>query len=89
MDSIKIVGAFDTNDPQVTHIADAIIAEEKKDIVLDMSEVSYLATQGMACVIKVLKRLQAVEGVLHVYGATQDVRDLFHMVKIDQYLHFL
>jgi anti-anti-sigma factor len=89
IDAIVVVGPFNLIDQGLIDIAVEIIAEGKREIVLDCSNVTFLTSAGIACVIKTLKKLQLVGGTLSVYGANKDMKDYFLLVKLDRYLKLI
>jgi anti-anti-sigma factor len=89
IDSVGIVGPFDSVDPQVDAIVEAIIKQGKKNIVFDFSETSYLTSSGIAVLIKVLKKCQKVGGNLYIANITQDMYDLLHCSSLSTFLQFV
>jgi anti-anti-sigma factor len=87
-DTIEIAGPFDANDPEVVAIAEEILAEGRKDIILDFTKVTYLTSPGLSCVVKVMKKTQAVKGSLTVRNATADMLDLFSLAHLTRLLRF-
>lgn len=89
IDSIGIVGPFDSVDMQVDEIADTIISEGKKNIVFDFSETTYLTSSGIAVLIKVLKKCQKAQGALYITNITQDMFDLLNCSSLNTLLQFM
>ena len=89
IDSIGIVGPFDSVDTQIDEIIDSVIAEGKKNIVFDFSETSYLTSSGIAVLIKALKKCQKVQGALYITNITQDMYDLLSCSSLNTFLQYI
>jgi anti-anti-sigma factor len=89
LDSIEISGPFDFNDPQIDLIATQIIEEGKNSLAFDFSKVTYVTSPGIACIVKVLKKIQSANGLLCISNATADMRDLFRLAHIDRFIKFM
>ncbi len=89
MDSIEISGPFDFNDPEVDSIAAQILLEGANTVAFDFSRVTYITSPGVACIVKVLKKVQAAHGKLYISGATQDMSDLLKLAHIDKFIAFM
>jgi len=88
-DAIEITGPLDFNDTLVNTIAQQIIGEGKKVLGLDLSKASYVSSPGIATIIKVIKKMQAVEGKLVIIGSTEDMKNCFAMARIDRFMTFI
>jgi anti-anti-sigma factor len=89
MEAIAVIGPFNLIDPAMIDLAAEIIAEGKHDLVIDCTRVSYMTSAGIACVIKILKKVQAVQGSLFIFGANDDMKEYLLLVKLDKYLTFI
>ncbi len=89
LDSIEITGPFDFNDPQVDSFAAQIIEEGKNSLAFDFTKVTYVTSPGVSCIVKVLKRIQAANGILYIHNATTDMKDLFQLAHIDRFIKFM
>ncbi len=89
IDSIGIVGPFDSVDAQIDEIADTIINQGKKNIVFDFSETTYLTSSGIAVIIKVLKKCQKAQGALYIANITQDMYDLLNCSSLNNFLQYI
>ena len=89
MESIEIVGPFDFNDASVDTLAGSILNDGNQDIVLDLRKSLYLTSPGIACIIKVLKRVRTAGGALYVHGATRDMIELLRLTKLGAFIHFV
>ena len=89
MQAVKLVGPFDCLSDIALDYARQIIDEGHKEIVLDLSDVSYMTSQGIACIIKMLKLLQSDSFKLNIRGANKDMIDLIRLARVDNYLSFI
>ena len=86
LDSICVVGPFDNMNGQIDILAVNIIAQAKKDIVFDFKETIDLTSSGIAALIKVLKKVQRVQGRVFIANITQDMYNLIINSNLDKYL---
>jgi anti-anti-sigma factor len=89
MEAVAVIGPFNLIDPRLIDLAADIVAEGNRRMALDFSRVSYMTSAGIACVIKILKKMQAVQGSLYIYGTSADMKDYLLLVKLDKYLQFI
>jgi anti-anti-sigma factor len=88
-DAIEINGPLDFNDTLVISLVQQILHEGKTTIALDLSKASYVSSPGIATIIKVIKKLQAVGGQLLITGATPDMANCFSTARIDRFMKFI
>ncbi len=86
VDSICVVGPFDSMDEQIDILADNILAQGKKDIVFNFIEIVYMTSSGIAAIIKVLRKVQRVKGRVFIANITQDMYNLIVNSNLDRYL---
>jgi anti-anti-sigma factor len=89
IDSIEISGPFDFSDPQIDTITAQVLEEGKQLIAFDLSKVSYITSPGLSSIVKVLKKIQSVNGLLYINGATPDMVDLFRLAAVDKFIRFM
>lgn len=89
IDSICVVGPFDSMDEQVDILADSIIGQGKKDIVFDFIDTVYMTSSGIAAIIKVLRKTQRIKGRLFIANITQDMYNLIVNSNLDRYLQVI
>jgi anti-anti-sigma factor len=89
IDAIEISGPLDFNDVLIVTLVQQIIKEGKTAIALDLFKASYVSSPGIATIIKVIKKLQTVNGQLVVVGATPDMLNCFSMARIDRFMKFI
>jgi anti-anti-sigma factor len=89
MDAIAIHGPFDFNDDIIEEMAEDTIREGKTDVVFNLKGAPYVSSPGIACLIKVLKRVQVAKGTLYIHGATADMIELLKLTRLGGYLKFV
>lgn len=86
MDTIEIAGPFDANDPDVISLADRILDEGKKNLMLDFSGVTYLTSPGISCIVKIIKKCQTAQAVVHLRNATADMVELLQLANLSKFI---
>lgn len=64
-----------------------LISKGEDDIILNFSNIEYLDTSFLNCIINVHSKMLQKEGQLSVFGVCPDLIFLFHLIKLDNYLH--
>jgi anti-anti-sigma factor len=88
MTAIAVQGPFNGCDAGITEILEEALAAGEKQIAFDLSATTYLSSPGIACLIKVLKRIQEIDGSLFIHGATADMAELLKLARLNTYLRF-
>jgi anti-anti-sigma factor len=80
-------GAIDLHvSPELRASLRAIIDGEKpKRLIVDLSQVPYIDSSGIAVLIGALQSLELEGGVFLIAGAREGVRMIFESAKLDQY----
>ena len=80
-------GAIDLHvSPELRASLRAIIDDEKpKRLVVDLSQVPYIDSSGIAVLIGAMQALEHEGGAFLVAGAQEGVRMIFESAKLDQY----
>jgi len=81
------IGAIDLHvSPELRASLRAIIDGEKpKRLIVDLSQVPYIDSSGIAVLIGALQSLELEGGVFMIAGAREGVRMIFESAKLDQY----
>jgi anti-anti-sigma factor len=87
--AIAISGPFNANDPRLIELTTEILTEGSREIVVNCEQVSYVTSAGIAALIKMIKRVQAVQGTLYLAGLNEDMKEYFLLIKLDRYLKFI
>jgi anti-sigma B factor antagonist len=80
-------GAIDLHvSPELRASLRAIIDEEKpKRLIVDLSQVPYIDSSGIAVLIGAMQSLELEGGLFLIAGAREGVRMIFESAKLDQY----
>jgi len=61
-----------------------MLAEKPPCVFVDLSGVTYIDSSGLATLIEALQRAQTYSGKLALYGIRDNVRNIFHIARLDQ-----
>ncbi len=77
---VSIKGRIDANTTQdIEEKIEVLLAEEKYNLVADMSGVSFVASAGLRVFLSTLKKTKSCSGNFKLVGLTEDVRKVFDM----------
>ena len=62
----------------------SLIAKRPKQVVVDLSGVTFIDSTGLAVLIHALQNVQEYGGRLLLFGVNDDVRPIFTMARLDQ-----
>lgn len=74
---------FNTS-PEVRQNFDQLIKKQKKKILLNFGQVSYIDSSGLATLVEMLQRLKRYGGSLRLSCVAEKVRGLFEITKLDK-----
>jgi anti-sigma B factor antagonist len=82
-------GAIDLHvSPELRASLRAIIDDEKpKRLIVDLSQVPYIDSSGIAVLIGAMQSLEHEGGTFLIAGAQEGVRMIFESAKLDKYFH--
>ena len=66
-------------------LREIIDGEKPKRLIVDLSQVPYIDSPGIAVLIGALQSLELEGGVFMIAGAREGVRMIFESAKLDQY----
>ncbi len=82
---LELRGEIDLNEkPNVTARLDPLIEKQSPAIVVDLSEVSYVDSSGLAIFIDALQRIQRYGGKLVLAGLQNNVAMVFQIARLDK-----
>jgi anti-sigma B factor antagonist len=70
--------------PQISASLSAIIAKKPKKVVVDLSNVSYIDSSGLAALIEAMQNVDAYGGKFALTGLQDAVRPIFEIARLDQ-----
>ena len=81
----RINGDIDLeSSPEVKKFFDQIAAEKKDKVVINLKEVNYVDSSGLATLVEILKNLRTYEGKLKLTNLSEKVKGLFEITKLDK-----
>jgi anti-sigma B factor antagonist len=69
--------------PQFEKTCDSFIAAGAKNIIADISALTYISSMGLGCLLSVAKKVQPDGGKLYVGGAAGMVKEVFRMAGFE------
>src|SRR5919108_5915230 len=70
--------------PVVTASLNSLIEKKPKKVVIDLSEVSYIDSAGLAALIQAMQKVEAYGGKFSLAGLQETVRSIFEISRLDQ-----
>jgi anti-sigma B factor antagonist len=70
--------------PVVTASLNAIIEKKPDRLVIDLSDVSYIDSAGLASLIQGMQKVEAYGGKFLLAGLQETVRSIFEISRLDQ-----
>ena len=86
MPSVAIYGPFDFMSVRIDTFVDEQIGKGSTNVVLDLRTAYYITAEGLASIFKLVKKMRSSGGLLHIYGATQDMTELLSFANIAAYV---
>jgi anti-sigma B factor antagonist len=82
---LPLAGEIDLHiSPIVRTSLNGMIAKRPKQLVVDLSGVSYIDTAGLAAVIEAMQEVEAYGGKFALVGLQKTVRSILEMSRLDQ-----
>ncbi|MGW9032728.1 STAS domain-containing protein, partial [Streptomyces sp. NPDC055722] len=69
--------------PAVREAVDALIAERRARIVLDMTQVSFMDSSALGVLVYAMRRADALGGTLRLAGPREQVRRMLELTGLD------
>ncbi len=81
----RVAGDIDINSsPEVKKFLDKTISPKNNRVVINLKEVGYVDSSGLATLVEILKNLRAYGGTLKLTNLSNKVRGLFEITKLDK-----
>ncbi|MBN1405978.1 MAG: STAS domain-containing protein [Candidatus Omnitrophica bacterium] len=81
----SITGDIDINSsPDIRKNLDELTGKQEKKIVLDLDNVSYIDSSGLATLVEMLKKTRKYGGKLRLSNLADKVKSLFEITKLDK-----
>ena len=85
---VKLVGRFDAKAARDAEDAFAKVVSEATDIVLDFTELDYIASAGLRALKRLRGDMRSKGGTLTLRGVNEDVMEVFEMTGFAAMLEF-
>jgi anti-sigma B factor antagonist len=70
--------------PRIAASLGAMIDEKPKQLVVDLSKVSYIDSSGLAVLIEAMQTVEGYGGIFALTGLQENVRPIFEIARLDQ-----
>ncbi|PYJ37141.1 MAG: anti-sigma factor antagonist [Verrucomicrobia bacterium] len=70
--------------PSVTASLNAMIEKKPRRLVVDLSDVTYIDSAGLAALIQAMQKVEAYGGKFLLAGLQETVRSIFEISRLDQ-----
>jgi anti-sigma B factor antagonist len=70
--------------PEVAELLRTMIAKKPKQVVVDLTKVTYLDSSGLAVLIEGMQHVQEYGGQFAVAGVQESVKHIFEIARLDQ-----
>jgi len=81
----RMNGDIDINtSPEVKRSFDDAIKQKREKVVINLKDVSYVDSSGLATLVEILKNLRAYGGKMKLTNLSSKVRGLFEITKLDK-----
>ena len=70
--------------PEVAKSLKSMIAKKPKNVVIDLTKVTYLDSSGLAVLIEGMQNVQQYGGRFRLAGVQEDVKHVFDIARLDQ-----
>ena len=81
----RVEGEIDiSSSPDIKKIFDKLIAQKIPRIVVDLSNVSYVDSSGLATLVGILKNMRSYGGKMKLAGMSSKIKSLFEITKLDK-----
>src|SRR5215467_10615411 len=82
---VPLKGEIDLHvSPTVTATLNEVIDKKPERLVVDLSEVSYIDSAGLAALIQAMQKVEGYGGKFMLSGLQETVRSIFEISRLDQ-----
>lgn len=82
---VPLKGEIDLHvSPTVTSTLNDVIDKKPERMVVDLSEVSYIDSAGLAALIQAMQKVESYGGKFMLAGLQETVRSIFEISRLDQ-----
>ena len=81
----RVSGDIDiSSSPDVKKTFDQVVSQKKDKVVINLKDVSYVDSSGLATLVEILKNLRSYGGKLKLSNLSSKVKGLFEITKLDK-----
>lgn len=85
---VRVNGRLDqTLTPQLEAVLNDILDKETYQIIVDLTQVNYVNSGGLRCLVSVWRKARQQEGDLVLSGLNERLAEIFSMVGFDKVFH--
>jgi anti-sigma B factor antagonist len=82
---LPLEGEIDSHiSPQIAVALRELINGKPRKLVIDLSEVSYIDSSGLAVLIEAMQKVEFYGGKLYLVGLQENLRAIFESTRLDQ-----
>jgi anti-sigma B factor antagonist len=82
---LKITGDVDLySSPQVRKEVVSLISKTNKNLLVDLAEVTYMDSSGVATLVEALQLTKKLGGKLRIFSLGNTVKDVFELSRLDK-----
>ncbi|MBV9007638.1 MAG: STAS domain-containing protein [Verrucomicrobia bacterium] len=82
---IPLEGEIDLHvSPRIANTLNAAVKEQPRNLVVDLSKVSYIDSSGLAVLIEAMQNVERYGGKFALAGLQENVRPIFEIARLDQ-----
>ncbi|MCM8830806.1 MAG: STAS domain-containing protein [Candidatus Omnitrophica bacterium] len=68
--------------PNLRKIFDRLIKDNEKKVAIDLSNITYIDSSGLATLIEMLQRLRKIGGKLRLANMSEKIKNVFEITKL-------
>ncbi|MDC8771110.1 STAS domain-containing protein [Roseateles albus] len=82
---VKLEGTLDDlTVPEFKTLVDQLVAEHRRDIILDTSSMRQIESEGVGVIVSLVKQVRADGGQVRVIGLRDGPRAIFRLLRLDR-----
>ena len=82
---IPLDGEIDLHvSPRIANSLNAAVKQQPRQLVVDLSKVSYIDSSGLAVLIEAMQNVERYGGKFTLAGLQQNVKPIFEIARLDQ-----
>jgi anti-sigma B factor antagonist len=82
---LKIDGVLDAvTAPEVRPLVEAVIADQRRDVIVDLSSLRLIDSSGVGVIVSLFKRAKAYGGAVKVSGLKDQPLTIFKLLRLDR-----